>query len=129
MPDIEDAARFLTERYGLDVTEVALLGAGDWSRAFSFRLAGRELVARFGAHVEDFRKDQKATAFASPDLPVPPVLEIGEALGGFYAISERRFGIFLEELDEAGWRAVIPALTRGLDALRYVQPPGAGVDW
>ena len=43
-------------------------------------------------------------AFAGPDLPVPKVLEVGDALGGAYAISERHFGLFLEKLDEPRWR-------------------------
>src|SRR5438067_6932031 len=86
------AARFLAERYGRSAGSVAALGGGDWSRAFSFRLDNRDLVVRFGRYLEDFTKDQKAMAFARPDLPVPAVLEVGEALGVFYAISERRFG-------------------------------------
>lgn len=124
------AARFLAERYGASAAGVAELGGGDWSRAFSFRLDSRDLVARFGAHLEDFVKDRKAMAFARPALPVPAVLEVGEALGGFYAISERRFGVFLEALDEPGWRSLLPALLGALDALREIQSPGSGaVDW
>ncbi len=118
--DREEAARFLAERYGPAATDVAELGGGDWSRAFSFRLDGRDLVARFGRHVEDFQKDREAMVYAGPELPVPAVLEIGEALGGFFAISERHFGIFLEELNERQWRSVLPALLRALDHLRSV---------
>jgi hygromycin-B 4-O-kinase len=129
--DREAAARFLAGRYGAGVEAVAELGAGDWSRAFSFRLDGRDLVARFGRHVEDFLKDRKAMGFARSGLPVPAVLDVGESAPGlFYAISERRFGVFLEVFDERGWRAVLPALLGGLDALREVRPPGgSGVDW
>lgn len=127
--DRATAGRFLTDRYGTDARGVAELGAGAWSRAFSFRLRGRDLVLRLGEHVQDFRKDQRAMAFAGPDLPIPAVLEIGEAEGGFYAVSERAFGTFLERLDEGGWRRVLPALLRALDALRQTPPPGPGVDW
>src|SRR5262245_13796237 len=121
--DLHSAARFLAERYGPGATSVAELGGGDWSRAFSFRLHDRDLVIRFGRHLEDFVKDQKAMAFSRPELPVPKVLEVGEALGGFYAVSERHFGAFLEALDGQGWRKVLPALLRGLDALRETLPP------
>jgi hygromycin-B 4-O-kinase len=127
--DRHAADRFLAERYGLRAGSVAELGGGDWSRAFSFRLDNRDLVVRFGRHLEDFTKDQKAMAFTRPELPVPMVLEVGEALGVFYAISERHFGAFLETLDERQWRNLMPALLRGLDALREVQPRGSGVDW
>ena len=47
-------------------------------------------------------------ALSGPDLPVPPVLEIGSALGGAYAVSERRFGVFLETLDAPRWRPASP---------------------
>ena len=123
------AARFIAERYGPGAAaSVAVLGGGDWSRAFSFRLDGRDLVVRFGRHQEDFLKDQKAMTFARPELPVPKVIEIGEAFGDFYVVSERHFGVFLETLDEHGWRTLLPALLRALDALREIQFPG-GVDW
>jgi len=130
--DRHAVARFVAQRYGPSAAEsVAELGGGDWSRAFSFRLDRRDLVVRLGRHLEDFTKDQKAAmAFAGPGLPVPTVLEIGEAAPGlFYAVSERHFGVFLETLDERGWRNLLPALLRALDALREVQPPGSGVDW
>ena len=127
--DRNAAARFLAQRYGRSAGSVAELGGGDWSRAFSFRLDNRDLVVRLGRHLEDFTKDQKAMAFARPELPVPTVLEVGEALGVFYAISERHFGVFLETLDEREWRNLMPVLLRGLDALREVTPPGSGADW
>ena len=129
-PTLDEAAAFLAGRFGAGVTEVAELGGGDWSRAFAFRLESRDLVARFGLHLEDYMKDQMAMAFAGPDLPVPAVIEIGEALGGYFAISERHFGGFLEDLDASGWRKLMPALLRALDAMRQLQTPGGdAVDW
>jgi hygromycin-B 4-O-kinase len=113
-----EAAGFLAERYAGRARDVAELGGGDWSRAFSFRLDGRDLVARFGQYGEDFARDQQAMALSGPDLPVPRVLETGGAPGGAYAISERCFGEFLEALDAPRWRRLLPALLRGLDALR-----------
>lgn len=121
--DRHAAARFLAERYGRAAGSVAELGGGDWSRAFSFRLEQRNLVARFGRHREDFIQDQKAMAYARPGLPVPKVLEVGEALGMYYAISERHFGLFLEALDARQWRTLLPAFLRALDALRDLPPP------
>jgi hygromycin-B 4-O-kinase len=127
--DRHAAVRFLAQRYGPSAGSVAALGGGDWSRAFAFRLDDRDLVVRFGRYLEDFTKDQSAMTFARPALPVPTVLEVGEALGGFYAISQRHFGVFLESLDERQWRRLLPALLRALDALRDIQPPGSGVEW
>ncbi len=121
-----DVTEFLGERYAGRARDVSELGGGDWSRAFSFRLDGRDLVARFGAYGEDFARDQQAMGFAGPDLPVPEVLETGCALGGAYAISQRCFGVFLETLDESRWRRLLPVLLRGLDALRRLPVPRAG---
>jgi aminoglycoside phosphotransferase (APT) family kinase protein len=123
---LAEAAGFLAERYAGQARDVAELGGGDWSRAFSFRLDGRGLVARFGRHGEDFARDQQAMALSGPDLPVPDLLETGRALGGAYAVSERRFGVFLESLDAARWHRVLPALLRALDALRDAPALDAG---
>ena len=117
------AAAFLAERYAGRAGQVAELGGGDWSRAYSFELGGRPLVARFGAYGEDFEKDRAAMRFAGPDLPVPAVLDIGAAAGGCYAISERHFGTFLEALDRPRLERLMPALLRALDALRLVPVP------
>ena len=123
---LREAAGFLAERYAGQARDVAELGGGDWSRAFSFRLEGRDLVARFGRYGEDFARDQQAMALSGPDLPVPDVLETGRALGGAYAVSERRYGVFLETLDAARWHRLLPALLRALDALRGAPPLDAG---
>ena len=125
--DLSEAVAFLETHFGDRARDVSALGDGEWSAAFNFRLDDAERVIRFGQHRDDYEKDRAAMAFAGPDLPVPAVLEIGEALNGCYAISERRHGVFLEELDEAGCRRALPALLRGLDAMRVAQAPaGAG---
>jgi aminoglycoside phosphotransferase (APT) family kinase protein len=121
-----EAAGFLAARYAGQARDAAELGGGDWSRAFSFRLGGRDLVARFGQYGADFERDQQAMALSGPALPVPRVLETGSALGGAYAISERHFGVFLETLDAARWRRLLPALLHGLDVLRDAPALGAG---
>src|SRR6476660_7655139 len=115
---LDEARSFLGHRYQSAVTAVAELRGGDWSSALGFRLEGRDLVARFGEWRDDFEKDAAAMAFAGPDRPIPRVLEIGEAFVGAYAISERYFGVFLEDLDAEGFRVVLPALLRALDTMR-----------
>ncbi len=74
---LEEAAGFLAGRYGGRACDVSELGGGDWSRAFSFRLDGRDLVARFGRYGEDFARDQEAMAFAGR----PPVRRIPRQSG------------------------------------------------
>jgi hygromycin-B 4-O-kinase len=128
--ELEQAAAFLADRYAGRAAGVGRLGGGDWSRAYSFELDGRALVARFGGYRQDFEKDRSATMFAGPDLPVPAVIEIGAACGGWYAISERYSGVFLESLDRPRFGRLMPALMKALDALRRVPvPAGASPEW
>ena len=112
------AEAFLAARFGPDVGGVVLVGQGEWSTTYAFRCGGAEYVVRFGAHREDFAKDRLAARYGSRDLPIPAVAEIGEALGGFYAVSERAFGGYLDDLDAAGLRAVLPSLFAALAAAR-----------
>lgn len=111
------ASAFLATRFS-QVADVELIGGGEWSQAFSFRDGSRELVVRFGAHVEDYQKDELAYRYAGPDLPIPRVIEIGDAFGAHYAVSERRYGEPLDQLDRAGLEASLPSILRFLDTLR-----------
>jgi len=118
--DAEAARSFLDAHLNETVSDVVLLGQGAWSRAFAFRSGGRDLVARFGSYEEDFRKDRSAAAFGGPFLPIPDVLEIGDAFGGAFAISERHNGNFLERLDLESYQRLTPNLLQLFDALRNV---------
>lgn len=124
-PDLEVEAveGLLAERLG-EVSGLQPLGGGEWSRAFAFRSRGRDLVIRFGRYPEDYAKDRQAERFAGPDLPIPAVHEIGEGLGLCYAISTRGFGEPFDRLDEAGYRRVLPAVFRALDAMRLADLSG-----
>lgn len=112
-----EVTAFLKTRFDA-VSEVAPIGGGEWSQAFSFTAAGRNLVVRFGEHVEDYRKDELAYRYAGPDLPIPRVTEIGDAFSAHYAVSERRYGEPLDQLDGEGLEAALPSILRFLDALR-----------
>jgi aminoglycoside phosphotransferase (APT) family kinase protein len=119
---------FLTQRHaGAAITDLAPLSGGFWSSAFAYRAAGedRELVVRFGQLDGGFDADHRAMAYASDDLPVPEVLELGRAFGGSYAISVRAHGRFLEDVtpDEAGVAG--PMIVRLLGALHAATPPTA----
>ncbi len=113
-----EAAEFLRDRYGRRARGVSPAGRGEWSVAYAFRCDKAEYVVRFGGEREDFEKDRLAGAYASRELPIPRVVEVGETLGGFYAVSERAFGAHLETLDEPAMRAVLPSLFSALDAAR-----------
>ena len=113
-----DVAAFLGTHFDA-VSEVPRIGGGEWSQAFSFISGGRDLVVRFVEHVEDYRKDELAYRYAGPDLPIPKVIEIGDAFSAHYAVSERRYVGPLVQLDGEGLEAVLPSIMRFLGALRY----------
>ena len=116
--DSQQAQAFLTQHLSVQPSAVALVGAGAWSQCFGFRVGEQDLVVRFGKYVDDFRKDQRAYTYATPDLPIPRVSEIGLAFNGYYAISTRAYGIPLEKLNATQWRATVPALAAALEAMR-----------
>ncbi len=124
---LESACAFLAERYGA-VADVTEAGRGEWSIAYGFRRDGGHYVVRFGRHRDDFEKDRLAAAFAAPHLPIPQVLELGEAFGAYYAISERVFGDYLDQLDGAAMRATLPGVFATLDAIRLADVSLASTD-
>lgn len=118
--DADAAARFLTDHLGHPVDNVHEVGAGAWSNCFGFTNLDTEYVVRFGNYVDDYQKDQAASAFSSPRLPIPVVTEVGTAFNGYFAISTRAHGVPLESLDAADWAATIPELLAVLDEMRAV---------
>ena len=127
---VESQAReFLAGKYGA-VDELRQLGGGFWSSAYSFSHAGRALVVRFGANKDWFEADRAAMAFASPDLPVPEVVEIGDAFGGAYAVSARHYGTNLEDVRPDQCDVAGPMLASVLGALyRVPKSPDLPVGW
>ena len=121
---LADAQSFIRGRFGDKASSLEPLGRGAWSTAYAFSLDGKEVVARFGAHADDFAKDQVMSAYSSAQLPMPHVLEVGEAPGGFFAVSARAHGDFLDELSETKMRAVLPSLLAALDAVEVIDVSG-----
>ena len=125
----DEVAAFLATRHGGEpVRDLEALSGGFWSSAFAYRAGdGRELVARFGNLLDGFEADRAAMAYASSELPVPDVLEIGTAFDGSYAISVRSHGRFLEDVrpDEADVAG--PTIVALLGALHAVPADDAGV--
>lgn len=126
---VADATGFLTAHLGYPAAEVEPVGAGAWSTCFGFRdgasdaAVGAEYVVRFGRHLDDYQKDQRASAFSSYRLPIPVVTDIGPAFDGYFAISTRAHGVDLESLGRDDWTAIVPELLTVLDQIRTVPVP------
>ena len=114
---IDDATQFVTGRFDPTAELIALEG-GAWSQAYAFGHGGRDLVIRFGTHRDDYERDRVAHQLLGASLPVPEILEIGDAFGGVYAVAPRAHGEPLELLDADGWQRVVRAVLDLLDALR-----------
>jgi hygromycin-B 4-O-kinase len=120
----DDTARvraLLRERFAGEIADVLPLAGGEFSRAFAFTAGSRDYVVRLSAHAhaaEAFAKDDYAGRhFASPALPIPRVVAIGQTADRHFAISERTPGSRLETFAAPIRRALFPALLDVLDAI------------
>ena len=78
IPSVEQIRQFVAERFG-PVEGVTIPQGGSWSSAYSFLAGTRELVLGVGHHREDVEKELIAATWCEPGLPMPDVLEVGEA--------------------------------------------------
>jgi len=126
----ESQARdFLAGRYGA-VDELRPLSGGAWCSAYSFSRGGQALVVRFGPGKDWFEADRAAVSFSSPELPVPEVLEVGNAFDGAYAVSVRHYGTYLEDVRPDQSEVAGPMLASLLGALfRVPKNPDLPVRW
>ena len=115
----------LAERFE-HVRDVEELQPGGWSRAYSFRSGQHGLILRVGHHAEDFNKERYAATWRVPGVPVPAVLDLGEAFDGFYIVSRRHEGQKLADLDPSRVPRVIERLFEVLVAIRLIRLPGRG---
>lgn len=120
--NVDDARvrAFLAEHLGASPNSIEAIRPGEWSRVYAVRRGSEELVVRFSRYRDDFERDRAVANWGGLGLPVPPVREIGEALGLAYAVTPRVAGEFLETLCEARTRAVLPSLFSVLDAARGI---------
>ena len=86
------ANAFLAEHFGGEASAVTPIGEGEWSKAYAYEHAGAPFIVRFSGIEEDFAKDRVAMRYTSPALPIPRIVEMGQAHGGYFAISERAPG-------------------------------------
>ena len=127
MPDLteSDVHEFLSQHVGRGVTDISrTVHQGEWSQAFQYRDGNSERIVRFSELDEDFRKDRFAYIFSSSQLPIPQILDIGEAYGGYYAISVKADGDPIDNLGQSDVLSTLPQLLDLLDALRLVDVSG-----
>lgn len=120
-PALARVLTLLRQHFAADIGEVQPLGSGEFSRAFAFTSGGHDYVIRLNAAphaAESFAKDDYAWRhFASPRLPIPRVIAIGQDGDEHFAISERCAGQVMTALTPAERRALLPGLLDALDAI------------
>ncbi len=130
---------WLEAKHGGKIEDLEPLSGGYWSSAFAYRVNETALVLRLSDSVEGFAMDADAAAFA-PHLPVPEMLDRGDAFGGHYAITRRHHGMILEDTPVefaeplartlAGLLARIRRVATGSDAIYWSEAAGEGpADW
>jgi hygromycin-B 4-O-kinase len=122
---VERVTAFLQGRGWRPGSTISPIAHGEWSHAFSFATGGTAYIIRFSTLDEDFRKDQLAARFTAPALPIPRMLEVGQAFDGFYAISERAVGRFLDVLDAEQMGRTLPSLFAAIDEMRRSDTSGS----
>lgn len=129
-PTITQVQTWLAEQYTAPVVDLISLKGGFWSSAYSYQVDNQAFVLRLSDIGEGFAIDKAAMQFTSPDLPVPEVVKIGEALGHHYAISRRHYGHFIEDAPVGQAEAIGNSLSTLLAALRQATPPESrGAVW
>jgi hygromycin-B 4-O-kinase len=110
----------LTERFGTAVSQIEPIATGQIANGFFFAANGDEYVIRFtrANMAMGLHKDAYAyTHFASPLVPVPPVICVDEYGAFTYIITQRMPGDILDRLSEEAYLQLLPSLMETLDAI------------
>lgn len=110
----------LMARLETAVTHIKPIATGQIAKGFFFEAAGEDYVIRFtrANMAMGLHKDQYAyTHFASPQIPIPPVIGVDEFQDFTYIITRRMPGKILDQLSEAEYEQLLPALMETLDAI------------
>jgi hygromycin-B 4-O-kinase len=98
--DTQTAAAFLQAYWGEPAQNMEAIEQGEVNRAYFFRLREQDYVVRFNARLDGFQKERYlADTFASEDMPIPEIIEIGPISGIYFAISKRAAGTTLIHYD------------------------------
>ena len=121
--DRADVFGMLNGLYDSAVEELAPVGTGQISRAFSFRVGAEEYVVRFvdDTMATSFGKDEFISrTLASTRIPVPAVVMRGTHGDLHYAISRKLPGVQSDELSVEEFERLVPSLMDTLDEIHRV---------
>ncbi len=121
---------FLHLALDASIDDIQPLKDGMFSQAFAFTMDSCDYVLRISEFQEDFQKDAYAHAhFAGPDLPIPPVVTMGQFdVDRYYCVTERSPGETLDALGTDHRQAIAPDLLDKLGAI-HAQDVDDLPDW
>jgi hygromycin-B 4-O-kinase len=121
MIKLKQVQQFLIYQASPEVENIEAISKGEWSEAFSYSINEKHFVVRFNKSRENFDRDKRACSFSSERLPVPEILDIGKAFDGFFAISEKIEGEFLDEIKgQRRMKKILPSIFDVFDAMREI---------
>ena len=125
----ERVAEWLSTYHRKPLVGFSPLSGGFWSAAYAYQIGGEDLVLRLSESRAGFDIDRRAMQFKTERLPIPDVLDVGEALGRYFAVSRRLQGTFLEEAPLQQADAVGRAVAGLLSAMRSASAAADIVKW
>ncbi len=101
---------FLQKKFDAEISDISHVDKGEWSDTHFFKAGNQDLVIRISDLQENFMMDKFAYEKYSSSVPIPRILEVGEFEGKYFAISERAFGKFIDNLNKKEMRLILPGL-------------------
>lgn len=123
-PSEDEIGALIQQVLGVQPTELSALRSGAWSSALKVSTPESGYVLRFAKTDDDFRSDAHASRFASPNLPIPRVYDIGQLGQRWWCLSDFMPGLHLDELSPEDFGATVPSIADMLIAMREVDSSG-----
>jgi hygromycin-B 4-O-kinase len=133
-PQVDEAAilALLRGHFAASIEGLAVVTGGQVAQTYTFAADGEDYIIRFNRRMgANFEKEVLISQrYASPRIPIPPVVHLGRLGELRYAISRRMPGKPLTELPPAENEALLPALLDALEAIHacdVADQPGYGI--
>jgi len=118
----EQVLSLLREHFADPILNLQHVEGGSVARTFSFTAEGRDYIIRFNTRyiAGGFEKEAYLyRTYASPRIPIPPVVHIGHFQDLHFAISHKIHGVTGNNLSWEEFEHLLPALIETIDAIHH----------
>lgn len=124
-PVVEQEAilSLLRETFETPIQDLSVLEGGLTAQVLSFRIGAEEYVLRIipGSFDTSSRKEAFVYEhFVSPEIPIPPIIRMGNLAEHSYTITRKMPGRGLESLTLSEYKQILPSLIETLYAIHQV---------